>query len=68
MLSCVQGFLALPKQQPALIAHNPVNTLVVDLATIDLQPGPKAPLAIGGAVLDHAGNGFFQISVIGLGW
>jgi len=41
-LSCVQGFLALPKQQPALIAHYSVHPLMVNLATIDLQPGPSS--------------------------
>jgi hypothetical protein len=68
MLSCVQGFQFLPKRQPTLIAHYSVNALMVNLSAVDLQPGPHPPVAIGGAVLDHASNGILQISVIGLGW
>jgi hypothetical protein len=30
VLSGVQGLLTLPKQQPASISHDAVNTLVVD--------------------------------------
>jgi hypothetical protein len=36
MLSGVQRLLTLSEQQPALISHNPVNALVIDLVAINL--------------------------------
>jgi hypothetical protein len=68
MLSGVQRLLTLSEQEPALIAHNPVNALVIDLAAINLQPGPDPSVAIGSSVFDNAGNGFFQVSIISFGW
>jgi hypothetical protein len=60
--------VTLSEQQPTLVSHNPVNALMVDLATINLQPGPDPSVAIGGSVFDDAGNGFLQVSVVSLGW
>ena len=60
MLSGVQGLLTLPEQQPALIAHDPVHPLVIDLATVDLEPSPDPSVTIGGAIFDNAGIAFFS--------
>ena len=68
MLSGVQGFLALPKQQAALIAHYSVNPLKVNLATIDLQPGPDPSVAIGGSIFNHAGNRILEVCVVSSWW
>jgi len=68
MLSGVQRLLALSEQQPSLVSHNPVNPLVINLAAVDLQPGPDPSVAISGSIFDHTGNGILQISIIGFGW
>jgi hypothetical protein len=68
MLSGVQRLLTLSEQQPALIAHYSVNTLVVDLATVDLQPCPDAPIAVSSSVFDNAGNGILEFYVVGSWW
>ena len=41
---------------------------VVDLAAVNLQPGPDASVAVSSAVFDNAGNGIFELCVVGLGW
>jgi hypothetical protein len=68
MLSRVQRLLTLFEQQPSFVAHYSVNALVIDLAAINLQPGPDPSIAISCSVFYNAGNGFFQVSVVGLGW
>jgi hypothetical protein len=68
MLSGVQRLLALPEQQPALIARYSVNALVIDLAAINIQPGPDPSAAIGCSVFDNAGNGFLKVSIISFRW
>ncbi len=68
MLSCVEGFLALPKQQPALIAHYSVNPLVINLPAINLQPGPDPSIAIGGSIFNHTGNGILEVCVVSSWW
>ena len=58
----------MPEQQLSFIAHDPVNALMVNLATVYLQPGPDPSVAISGSVFDHAGNGILKLYVVGLGW
>jgi hypothetical protein len=60
--------MTLSEQQPAFIAHNPVNALVIDLAGINFQPGPDPSVAVSGSVFDNADNGFFQVRIISFGW
>jgi hypothetical protein len=67
MLSGVQRLLALSEQQLSLVSHNPVNPLMVNLATVDLQPVPDSPVAIGGSVLDHASKASFRSASSALG-
>ncbi len=68
MLSGVLGLLTLPEQQPALMAHGPVNPLVIDLATVDLEPRPNAPVTLCCSVFDHTSKGFIQVNIISFGW
>ena len=67
MLSGVQRLLTLSEQQPSFVAHYSVNPLVIDLATVNLEPGPDPSVAIGCSVFDNAGNGFFQVRIISFG-
>ena len=50
----VCSLLTLPKQKPTFITHHAVDHRVIDVAAINLQPGPDPSVAICGAVLDHA--------------
>ena len=68
MLSGVQRLLTLSEQEPALIAHNPVNALVIDLATVNLEPGPDPSVAIGGSIFNHTGNGILEVCVVSSWW
>lgn len=65
VFSGVDRLFAMTIQQPAFVTHHPVNPLVVDPA-VPFQPqaSPDAAVAVGGAVLDHIGNGLIDDSVI----
>ena len=65
VFSGVDRLFAMTLQQPAFVTHHPVNPLVVDPA-VPFQPqaSPDAAVAVGGAVLDHIGNGLIDDSVI----
>jgi hypothetical protein len=68
MLSVVQRLLTFSEQQPSLVSHCTVHPFMIDLAAIDLQPGPDPSVAISGSIFDNVGNGILQVSIIGLGW
>jgi len=57
MLSGVPMLLTLSEQQSTFISHEPVHPLVVNLAAINLQPGPDPSVAVGGSVFDYTSNG-----------
>jgi hypothetical protein len=67
MLSGVQWFLTLSKQQPTLISHNPVTPLVINLAAVDLQRSPDPSVVTSGSDFDNAGNCILKLYVVSLG-
>ena len=67
MFPGVQRLVALSKQQQSLVAHDTVDTLVIDLVSIDTQSRPNTPVTIGGSLLHHISNGLSDLGVISLG-
>jgi hypothetical protein len=53
MLSGVK-LSTLAEKQPTLIEHHTVNPLVIDLATVDLQPRPNTPVAVSASKVSKA--------------